>query len=358
MRVLRLSAELSARHRGEAHGRDYRHEIRSLAELRTHLACRISGHSRGELLDLAEDHVPVLRSADRDLYEEFCGIASAAGVSLAELVVLNHYTDIRDIKAAGRGHELDVDGGCTMVWARTASGPVFAQTWDMHASAAAYTMMMQVPDAAGGKAWLLTLTGCLGMAGVNADRLVVGINNLPSTDAQVGLLWPAVVRMALRRNSAGSARDLILGAPLGSGHHYLVAAGDDVFGIETSGRERVVCFSGEKDSYVHANHCLDLSVAGHTAVPATSTSGARYASLVASVAAEPVRDVDDAWRRIGSVEGFPASVCTNTATAENPHAPATCAGFAVDPARGDVLAVSGFTHNVEPERFSLVEDGS
>jgi len=276
--------------------------------------------------------------------------------------VLNHYTDLRDIGAtaappggsgvsptddggrAGLAREGPPDDGCTIVYAKSAG--VLAQTWDMHATAIPYVMMLRTAGA-----WLLSLTGCLGMAGFNRNGVAIAINNLHSTDARVGVVWPALVRRALREPSAAAARDAILASPVGSGHHYLVADADSAFGIETSGQLRKVIYAGETDHYVHTNHCLDGDVAKRSRVPAGSTTGDRFDAMSRSVANQPVADVFDAWQRLGSHDGYPRSVCTNMATPQNPHGAATCGGIAVDLRGAFALAAPGFTHNVHPERF-------
>src|SRR5690606_22108499 len=102
------------------------------------------------------------------------------------------------------------------------------------------------------------------------------INNLKSVDAQVGVAWPALVRRALRERSAQAARDVILAAPLGSGHHYLVADEHHAFGIETSGRQKKVVFEEAAASYVHTNHCLDPDMAALSTVGPESTTRDRY----------------------------------------------------------------------------------
>ena len=65
---------------------------------------------------------------------------------------------------------------------------------------------------------MFSLTGCLGLTGMNASRVAIAINNLYSTDATLGVVWPALVRRALQCTNALAARDLILRAPIGSGH--------------------------------------------------------------------------------------------------------------------------------------------
>src|SRR5690606_38222947 len=118
-----------------------------------------------------------LERFDRDLHEELCGIAEGADLRPEDIVVLNHYTDLRDIDpdaALGRppGGAGPIgprtEDGCTALWIKAAAGPVLAQTWDMHATAMPYVMLLEVPEIDGAPgALLFSLTGCLGMCGVN-----------------------------------------------------------------------------------------------------------------------------------------------------------------------------------------------
>jgi len=366
MRFLDLRECSNARERGQVHGESFAGEIRSLAQIRLHLACKISGFSSPGLVEVASMHLPILRDFDADLYDELLGLAEGSGCSAEEIIILNQYTDIRDLSpekwgaasdrcggAASFSDDADYDGGCTIVWSRTKSGPIFAQTWDMHASALPYVMMLRIPDAAGDDAYLLSLTGCLGMAGLNGAGLCIGINNLTSTDAQPGVVWSAIVRRVLRESAVSAARDMLLGARVGSGHHYLVCDSSSVASVETSGMERKVVFRGESDDYVHSNHCLDADIAKCSRIPPMSTTKDRQDAMRAQLSARPIEDLDDAWQRLGSHEGYPRSICTNMSTFDAPHAAATCAGLAIDPTAKRLLAVAGFTHNVKPEEFLL-----
>ena len=358
MRCLDLRGCATARERGLLHGQRFAGEIASLADLRIYLACKISGFRRDALLELAARHLPILKAFDDELYQELVGIAEGAGLPASHLIVLNQYTDLRDLSPQvdpdqGLAGKADFDGGCTIVWARGPSGPLFGQTWDMHATAMPYVMMIRVPDAALGDGWLLSLTGCLGMAGLNAAGLSIGINNLTSTDARPGVVWSAIVRKAMRESQASRAKDLLMQCRTGSGHHYLVCDEQEVFSVETSGTRKQLIFSGESDDFVHSNHCLDTEIAACSRVPAQSTTYDRYDAMVADLASRPIADVEDLWSRLGSHEGYPRSVCTNMSTPENPHAAATCAGIAIDLRARKLLVVGGFTHEVEPERFDF-----
>ena len=226
-------------------------------------------------------------------------------------------------------------------------------------------MMLRDPgDGERPAAWLLSLTGLPGHGRDEQPRGRLCINNLASSDAQVGVVWPALVRRALSRHSAAAARDLLLEAPIGSGHHYLVADAGAAFGLETSGTRRAAIYADQPGdggddegggaaapAYVHTNHCIDPGVAAHTRVAQGSTTFDRFAFLKDRLDRMALRGPDDAWQLLGSHQGYPRSVCTNMATAENPHAPATCAGIVMTPGSGQILACAGFTHGVEPEVF-------
>ena len=371
MRTLDLRPGDSPREWGRAHGESFREEIRLIAALRTHLSTTTGTFSRREqVLEAARAHLAPLERYDRDLHQELLGIAEGAGTTPEAIVVANHYTDLRDLDpdpsrwqpapsrdepggpAGARAAEPTGDG-CSTVWAESPTGRILAQTWDMHATAIPFVMMLGVPESpAGPAARLLTVTGCLGMAGMSSARLAIAINNLYSTDATLGVVWPAIVRRALRERSAAAARDLVATSPIGSGHHYFVADREGAFAIESSGRRRKQVFAGGP-SYCHTNHCLDGDVAERSTVPATSTTHERMRWLEADVARAPIRDLDDVWRRLGSTDGWPKSVCMNLSSPEAPHAVATCGAIAMNLDTGELWAQQGMTHNVAPATWQL-----
>jgi isopenicillin-N N-acyltransferase like protein len=354
MRAFELPPGKTRREQGRAHGEAFRGEVGSLAEIRLHLACKIGGGSRAQLLDLAERHLPVLERYDRLLSDELVGIAEGAALSPAMVLVLNHYTDLRDHRFEA-DTSAQVTDGCSAVWARTADGAVAGQTWDMHASSVPYVIMLHQPEQDGRPAaWMLSLTGCLGMAGLNRHGVVLCVNNLPATDARIGAAWPAVVRRALDQTSAVAARDALLAAPIGSGRHFLVADREQAFGVEVSGTRQAVVFSGERPTYVHTNHSLDPEIAARTQIAPGATTIDRFQFLDRRLEARPLAGPAELWQLLGSEEGYPRSVCSNQATPQDPHAPATCGGLVVPLGEGEpvVEACAGFTHNARPERFT------
>lgn len=377
MRTLELPAGKSPREWGRIHGESYRSEVKALAAIRMYLCTKVgSFRDTAQVIAAARAHLPVLERYDAGLHAELLGIAEGAAVTPEEIVVANHYTDLRDLDpdpatwvpapthddptgrggsgAAGAEHD-----GCSALWAESPTGRILAQTWDMHATAIPYVMMLRVPakpaaregDDAGPAATLLTVTGCLGMAGMNAARVGIAINNLFSTDATLGVVWPAMVRRALQKTTAAGARDVIASSPIGSGHHYFVADRTEAFAIEASGTRRKPLAVGAV--YCHTNHSLDPDIAARSKVPATSSTFARMRWLQADLARAPIANLDDAWRRLGSDDGWPLSVCTNQATPEAPHAVATCGAIAMNLDSGELWAQQGFIHNVAAEKWQL-----
>lgn len=379
MRVLDLPAGKSPREWGRIHGESFRGEIKALAAIRVYLCTKVGGfHGYDQVTAAAKAHLPVLERYHHALYEELLGIAEGAIVSPEEIVVANHYTDLRDLdpdperwqmapthddpSMAGhtQGAESLGGDGCSMFFAETPAGRILAQTWDMHATAIPYVMVLGVPESEDGPAArLLTVTGCLGMAGMNASRVAIAINNLYSTDATLGVVWPAMVRRALHQDSAAAARAVIMQSPIGSGHHYFVADRTSGFGIEASGTRRKLIWEyaqsggGEPQAYCHTNHCLDGDVEARSKVPAASTTFDRMGLLEKDLSNAAVRDLDDAWKRLGSDEGWPRSICTNMATPEAPHGAATCGAIAMNLDSGELWAQQGLIHNVAPEKWQL-----
>ncbi len=381
MRVLELPAGKSPREWGRIHGESFRGEIKALAAIRSFLCTRVGAFtSREQVLSTAKAHLPVLERYHKGLYEELIGIAEGAIIAPEEIVVANHYTDLRDLdpdpatwRMAPTGDDPDMTSGgrdwsgavripdpasggegCSTIWAETVTGRILAQTWDMHATAIPYVMVLGIPESEDGPAArLLTVTGCLGMAGMNSERVAVAINNLFSTDATLGVVWPAVVRRALHLDTAAEARDLIANSPIGSGHHYFVADRKEAFAIEASGTRRRMIFAGEKKSFCHTNHCLDADVAARSKVPETSTTYDRMKWLEHDLERKVLKDLDDAWLRLGNEDNWPRSICTNMSTPEAPHGTATCGALAMNLDSGEWWAQQGLIHNVAPEKWRL-----
>ncbi len=348
MKAIRLD-QLSARERGEAQGETFAAEIRELAGIRMELLERRSPiEGRGPLMQLAQDHVSFLETASPELHDEFQGIVRASGVTGPELVVLNHYTDIRDIGNDPAGEE----GGCSIVYSNGPDGPVLGQTWDMHGTAEPFVVVLDIVPPQGIPTVVFTVMGCLGMMGLNAEGVVVCINNLTPTDARIGILWPALVRQMLAKSTGKDALQVLLDAPLGSGHNYFIADEKQAWNVETTGGLKKITADNPKDSFWHTNHYLDPTMKDLEApLYPTSTTLERYDRLCTllrpgqSVGVQGIQDI------LGSHEGFPRSICSHLKGGGDPSASKTCGGVVCDVRGRTLYAAPGCLHEATYRSF-------
>ncbi|NUN14039.1 MAG: hypothetical protein HUU55_10440 [Myxococcales bacterium] len=338
---------------GLSHGEAFRNEIQKLADIRWELLCRRSPiRSKDVLVGLAKQHVDKLARTYPQLGAEFLGIATGAHVESWRLAVLNHYTDLRDI-----GPGLPDDEGCSILYTRTPAGPVLAQTWDMHASAEPYVCVLQLWPDTGPEVVTFTVMGCMGMIGMNAEGVAVGINNLTPTDARIGVLWPALVRRMLQCRTANEALGVLKAAPLGSGHNYFIADVDTAYNVETTAIHKVVTATNPSGPFWHTNHYLDSSLIPLQApLYPSSTTHVRYqrlAELCAGPTAVPLNSVEQIMDVLGDHVGYPQSICSHVRDEEDPSASKTCGAAICDISQRVFYAAPGCVHDMPYMPFSV-----
>ncbi|MCC7442795.1 MAG: hypothetical protein IT285_14260 [Bdellovibrionales bacterium] len=309
------------------HGESFRAGIRELVAIRRELMREANPALHGETLsDLAERQWEITRSWSPRIAEEIEGIAQGSGASIEDLVVLNNYTDFRDIhvpQSGGRGEEK----GCSTLFVNTGLESVGGQTWDMHGTAKLYVAVLEVPSHDEAPEMLLfSLVGCVGLMGYTADGRMLGVNNLNTRDARPGLLWPALVREALARPDRGSMERLLKEAPVTSGHNYLVAdaTGGTHWEISPSVREAAGKAGSEPGFAFHTNHCLtEPGRAAETPTSLNSTTHVRYRLLEQKLNAG--LGYEDVYRLLTDHEGYPKSICSHfQSSAKDPSF--TCGG--------------------------------
>jgi len=345
--------------RGEAHGELWRAEIQELAAIRTQLTIAKGGfRDAAEVTAIAALHLPLLAAFSPDLHAELLGIARGAATTPEQIVILNHYTDLRDVPASVL-HEpiepvVDDPGGCTSIYVPgEGRGAVLGQTWDMHGTAEPYVRLIRIrPRSGDDEVVLFTLTGCLGMTGLTADGVGVTINNLSSTDGQVGVVWPALVRAMLASGSAAAARDRLLATRLSSGHHYMMGDGQAFFGVETSGKQKVITQVGARAAHLHTNHCFDPVLRRCEKVPAVSTTFRRLEIASTLYVQQRPNDLQGVWTLLSSHDGYPKSLCSHI-DAGDPSAAKTCGRMVLQLATGEVWSSAGCGQDNPPVRLQL-----
>ncbi len=268
IRVLKISG--SPYEMGFTHGKRYTNPIREITAERIHLCSdeTWTGRSmpRQDVLALAEKCLDAHYAYAPEQMRQLEGMADATGLSLAELIITNGFTDFVDViynMDAERVEPTRIANECTSAlvgpdMAQDGLG-MLSQTWDMHATATPYVLLLRGEPQNEPAFLAFTITGCVGMIGMNEAGIAVGINNLVGADGKVGVTWPFVCRKILSQTNIEDALACITEAELAGGHNYLLmdAAGQGYNVEAMASAVHVTDLDGQV--LAHANQCLQPS---------------------------------------------------------------------------------------------------
>lgn len=261
---------------GYIHGKAYAREIAELTEERLRLCCDPfwTGGQQATLEEALAIGRACLQHHEAfapELMEEMRGMADATGIGVNELVIMNGFTDFVDILAnpavLGRQRIAEARAGdvvdCTaFIVAPSASADGYGylgQTWDMHASATPYVLMLDVRPEDAPALMTFTITGCVGMIGMNEHGVAVGINNLLGADGRPGVHWVYVVRKMLAQRTVEEALAVLKSAPLSGAHNYLLLGPDAdgaLCGYNVEHMATRYAVLPVHSVYADTNHCL------------------------------------------------------------------------------------------------------
>ncbi len=342
--VIKYDSNFSPRQWGEQHGESQRQGIRELVSIRRNLLQEKNRRLTLQWIErLADEQWQVSRGYDQDLCEEIEGIAAGANLSLADLVVLNNYTDFRDLPVP--------DQGCSVVYINRGGQRVAGQTWDMHGSAKNYVCVIEIAESEQAPAQkLFSVVGCVGMMGFNSNRVMIGVNNINTDGAAPGVLWPMLIRRLLRQSSLPQLQQNLIAAPVTSGHTYLLACDDgaELWEVIPGLAECVGQLPHDSNGHLyHTNHCLGtLARQREMTNSLSSTTHKRYELIEQKIGR--VAGVHALYDLLNDHENYPMSICSHYQT--NTTDPSfTCGGAAGDLDsgqlffwRGDALLDSNF----------------
>lgn len=338
---------------GQQHGESFRAAIGELAEIRKELMLQKNPALKDQLDELAQEQIMFTQMMSPALFEEFEGLQKASNLSATDLVILNNYTDFRDIQLE--------DQGCTTVFMKHGLESVAAQTWDMHESAKRFLCVLNIDKGPSRPAQLvLSLVGCLGMMGINQSGVFVGVNNINTTNARPGVIWPMLVRHALTHKQRSAAVAALEAAPVTSGHNYLVADESEAGHYEVSpGIFEQVGKLTKKDGLIfHTNHCLGaLHQEVEDELSTNSTTFERYE--IVKNHKPNCKSAQDIMDLLKSHEGHPKSICSHFQNGtQDPSA--TCGAGLVDYHRKSVTLWRGcetYDKNFIQHQFAFPSDG-
>jgi len=341
--VLKFDTTKNTRLAGQYHGETLKDQIAQVADIRWGLVRKEPGFNSDSILkEISLAHLPILEKFDKAIYDELIGISEGSGQSVERIVVLNHYTDLRDLSCTvlanpSPTYETKDDGGCSALYVRTPHGPILGQTWDIHSSALPFVTLLEVTqlldDGAASKALIFSMAGCLGMTGLNSQGIAITINNLSSIDATIGVVWPALVRKVLRQKNALEGKECIMNAPIGSGHHYIVADDDHLFAISTSGTKKKIITQDNKSLHFHTNHCVDAEMAKTHTVRKGSSTYLRHATLTRITQEQHYIDAAEVFETLGEVSYEPLGATLDEV--------GTCGAIVMDIRKRTVFACAG-----------------
>ncbi|MYB28258.1 MAG: hypothetical protein F4X38_03885 [Acidimicrobiaceae bacterium] len=345
---------------GDAHGRAHAAEIRQYARDRVELVAEglWSGGplQRGRVLELAEDCLPAHESFSPRLHAEMLAMASAAGITPAEAVVVGGFTDFVDtVRAATEGpHPATVtEDDCTAFVVpdgRAAGAGMLGQTWDMHDTATDFVVLARLRPDTGPNALVFTTVGCLGQIGMNEAGVGVGINNLTGNDGGFGVTWPSVVREMLNQTTAAEALGVLLRADLAGAHSYLILDAEGRgYCVEAMPSARPVQTLAA-EPIVHTNHVTEPA--------ALPFEGERFSELMANsrhrleLAAAMLADDGDPVdpERLMEVTREPTTICR---WPDSTYRVESSGAVIMRPSSGDFWACWGQPADNHYEHFSL-----
>lgn len=250
------SFETDAHSRGRTFGRALQQAVRNTVSAYQRLFHEMHGLTPDDLRRRGAVIDEILRTRRPESAREIRGIADGASVDPLILLAINARTEI----FAGAGApECSVLGAALARRDDDRTGPVLAQNWDWHPSAAGSLVLWTVHDGAGG--WFATLTeaGILGKIGVNSSGLGVCLNIMAMTDdgGLAGLPIHVVLRLILSDcTNIDEAQRLVEGERYSASTAITVASDDGRFRTFEVSPRGVGVIEGDSGKICHTNHFL------------------------------------------------------------------------------------------------------
>jgi len=195
---------------------------------------------RHSLISFCMRNQGFLEKFSMELLEEMRGIADGAGVHFEDIVYLNCFLELEDLRAPGLGGKALPDAlwGCTtfnVTRSASADGRAYVgQTYDMEKYYERFLCVLRITPEKGPAMLVLTFAGILGLNGLNAAGVGAVINKVAATDARPGVIYPFVMRKALAAERIGDALGAVIFSPRATGITYQLAGSGVAFCAETS----------------------------------------------------------------------------------------------------------------------------
>ncbi len=193
-----------------------------------------------------------------ELTAEMKGIAKGATLPFEEILMLNCFLELEDLRAPELGGKAlpDTLWGCTSFnipgQASADRTPYIGQTYDMEKYFQKYLTILRINEPDKPRMLVVSLAGILGLNGMNSAGIGAVINKIVAKDARPGVIYPFTIREALASRRIGDALGKAIFSPRASGLNYQFAGQGITFCAETSATryELLDC----KGGLAHTNH--------------------------------------------------------------------------------------------------------
>ncbi|WP_461210683.1 C45 family autoproteolytic acyltransferase/hydolase [Desulfocurvus sp. DL9XJH121] len=246
---------------GLAHGKAMKALIREFAASVTAVHQENNSLLRvdaSSLTALCRKNLGFMEKFSPDLVAEMCGIADGAELPFDDILYLNCFLELEDLRAPGLGARVLPDRlwGCTtfnVTGGASADGRAYiGQTFDMEKYYEKFLCLLRVSPEHGPRALVLSFAGVLGLVGMNSAGIGAVINKVVATDARPGVIYPFVMRKALAAERVGDALGAMIFSPRATGINYQLAGDGVAFCAETSAaRYELLPIDG---AIAHTNH--------------------------------------------------------------------------------------------------------
>ena len=261
MSIARLELKGTPYEIGLAHGKALSERIVAFAASVTSVHQANNGRLRVEretLMNFCRRNVGFLEKFSASLVQEMHGIADGAGVSFEEILYLNSFLELEDLRAPvlGAKNMADALWGCTsfnVTGDAAADGRAcIGQTFDMEKYYEKYLVLLSITPQDGPAMLVLSFAGVLGLVGLNSAGVAAVINKIAATDARPGVIYPFIMRKALGSERIGDALGAVIFSPRATGMNYQLAGSGVAFCAETSaGYYHLLPIDG---AVAHSNH--------------------------------------------------------------------------------------------------------
>ena len=228
---------------GLAHGRALKDLIREFVDSVTEVHRMNNGYlsvDKAPLETFCMKNLGFLEKFSPDLVKEMRGIAEGAGVTFREILYLNSFLELEDLRAPSVGARVLPDGlwGCTTFNVTNDAGEggraYIGQTYDMEKYYEKFLCLLRITPEKGPSQLVVSFAGILGLNGLNSAGVGAVINKVTATDARPGVIYPFIMRKALASERIGDALGAAIFSPRAGGINYQFAGSGVAFCAETS----------------------------------------------------------------------------------------------------------------------------